>query len=483
MLAQSNPATSPQTTIGDVVSAEQGGRVEIQVPMEGPAVRPRWSRLTDPDRAVFDFSGTKLKGDLKKVKVDRATIVSVRTAPFGTDRLGRPVTRVVIDLSKPTDFEMRSENGKFVVSFEKVGGTSSVAATAAATTSVPPKLVPPAKPSARVEPPVAATVNKPVTPKVEAKVEAKAEPKVAAKNETKNDPGPKPRVEPTISAPVSGALQLQDIYVEQKGGSTSIALRFNQEPKPRVSHLSDPKRLVMDFPGAVFGAGWNKPAVMKLQSGAVTSVRSAMFKDDPPVLRVVFDEIENASKADPVTDGNTVSLQFSDGLSGGTPAVLAKAVPVPAPKVAQLPPPESHPKPRVVAQHTIMPRPQPMAAAQNPAPAPTPAVEPSGIQPHAPIVSYADGLLSVDAENSNLTDVLFAISEKTGAGIELPMSEGMLDRVVIRMGPGRPREILAALLEGSTYNYVISENPSGALDKVVLQPKEMAPPPPAISGN
>ena len=68
----------------------------------------------------------------------------------------------------------------------------------------------------------------------------------------------------------------------------------------------------------------DKPAVMKLQSGAVTSVRSAMFKDDPPVLRVVFDEIENAGKADPVTDGNTVSLQISDGISGETPAVSAE---------------------------------------------------------------------------------------------------------------------------------------------------------------
>ena len=46
------------------------------------------------------------------------------------------------------------------------------------------------------------------------------------------------------------------------------------------------------------------------------------------------------------------------------------------------------------------------------------------------------GFSMSDAENSNLTDVLFAISEKTGAGIELPMSEGMLDRVVMH-GWGR----------------------------------------------
>ena len=63
------------------------------------------------------------------------------------------------------------------------------------------------------------------------------------------------------------------------------------------------------------------------------------------------------------------------------------------------------------------------------------------------------------------------------------MSEGMLDRVFVRIGPGRPREVLATLLEGSSYNYLIMENAEGALDKVVLQPKDFAPPPPPPSGN
>lgn len=95
-------------------------------------------------------------------------------------------------------------------------------------------------------------------------------------------------------------------------------------------------------------------------------------------------------------------------------------------------------------------------------------------QAHAPFVSYDRGMLFVDAENSNLPDILYAISQKTGAQIELPMAEGMLDRVGTRIGPASPRDVIAKLLDGSIYNYIIVENGAGKLDEVLLSPKQSA---------
>lgn len=435
--------------VGEVTAVEHAGEIQIQVPMEGRVVRPRTSHLNDPERAVFDFPGTAPKVRFTRVKVSRGSVIAIRTAAFDPDRQGRPVTRVVIDLNQPAKYQTRVEDGKFIISFsDSTSGGGVPTMVTKSSTAAPPKAAsfPLTKPAPALERP---------------KIEAKA----AIVN-------PQPTIARTAipTPPSVPAFQLQDLSIQQAGESTSFTLRFNQEPTPHVSTLSDPKRLVMDFPGAVFATGWTKPAVIRMQSGSVLSVRSAMFKQGPhpPVLRVVFDEIENVTKPKTLIDGNTVTLEFSDGTSG-TPVVAAR-IPLP-----------SQPQPPRVQVKQVKPEPL-----REPLP-----VEPEmatahanlGIQPHPPVVTYNSGLLYVDAENCNLTDVLFAISEKTGAGIELPMSEGMLDRVVIRIGPGRPREVLAALLEGSPYNYLIMENADGALDKVVLQPKDFAPPPPPTSGN
>lgn len=435
--------------VGEVIAVERGGQVEIQVPMEGRVVRPRTSRLNDPERAVFDFSGTVPKVTFSRVKVNRGAVIAVRTAAFEADRQGKPVTRVVVDLTQPVKYQTRVEAGKFIISFNSSPDAETPAITAKNSTLTQPR-------------PAPSPVAKPAPVLDRPKLEAKA-----ATVNRRSTEFPVATV-PSSQTPSVPSFQLQDLSIQQASDRTSITLRFNQEPTPHVSTLTDPKRLVIDFPGAVFAAGWNKPAVIRLQSGSVLSVRSAIFKQGPhpPVLRVVFDEIENVVKPKTLIDGNTVTLEFSDGISASPAVAVRRPVPSELPSRVQ------------TKQITPAPLREPTHAEP---PLVTSATQ--GIQPHPPVVTYNGGLLYVDAENCNLTDVLFAISEKTGAGIELPMSEGMLDRVVIRIGPGRPREVLARLLEGSPYNYLIMENAEGALDKVVLQPKDFAPPPPPTSGN
>lgn len=103
-----------------------------------------------------------------------------------------------------------------------------------------------------------------------------------------------------------------------------------------------------------------------------------------------------------------------------------------------------------------------------PTPPPTPEQQPA--QP--PQVSYLNGQLTIISRNSTLGDILRAVARQTGAVIEVPPGAGF-ERVAGRMGPGPARNVLAELLNGSRYDYVMiasAANPGG-LQHVILTPK------------
>ena len=108
-----------------------------------------------------------------------------------------------------------------------------------------------------------------------------------------------------------------------------------------------------------------------------------------------------------------------------------------------------------------------------PAPAPTPEQGPSS----PPQVSFQAGQLTIEARNSTMSDVLNAVKQKTGAAVEMPAASG--ERVVGRFGPGAPRDVLAQLLNGSHYDYVLLGSPAdpGALKKIVLMARAAGPEP------
>lgn len=114
---------------------------------------------------------------------------------------------------------------------------------------------------------------------------------------------------------------------------------------------------------------------------------------------------------------------------------------------------------------------------------PLPPPLPSGTQgpvPQVPLdaipavpaqVSYQDGLLTIVAENSTLGDILRGIRKHTAAEIEIPPTAN--ERVVTRLGPAPAREVVAELLNGSRFNYVLLGSPedANALVRVVLVAK------------
>jgi hypothetical protein len=102
---------------------------------------------------------------------------------------------------------------------------------------------------------------------------------------------------------------------------------------------------------------------------------------------------------------------------------------------------------------------------QPPPPPPTPEQMPSV----APEVVYREGMLTINAPNSTMNDVLSAVRRVTGATIEKPPVGGM-DRVVAKLGPGQPKDILESLFNGSRYDYIIlgSATKQGGVDRIIL---------------
>jgi hypothetical protein len=98
-----------------------------------------------------------------------------------------------------------------------------------------------------------------------------------------------------------------------------------------------------------------------------------------------------------------------------------------------------------------------------------------------PVITYADGKLTVKASNASLAEVLRAISAQTGAVIDFPSSSAA-DRIYLREGPATIRQVLADLLNGSDFNYVImgSLDSPDKLTRVVLvkvgQTADLSPP-------
>lgn len=116
---------------------------------------------------------------------------------------------------------------------------------------------------------------------------------------------------------------------------------------------------------------------------------------------------------------------------------------------------------------------------------PVPQIPLDSITPVAPQVSYQNGQLTIVAPNSTLGDILRAVKKQTGAEIEIPPAT---ERVVTHLGPGPARDVMAELLNGSRFNYVLlgSADDSNLLTRVVLVAKsgpENVTPPNQVAGQ
>lgn len=267
-----------------------------------------------------------------------------------------------------------------------------------------------------------------------------------------------------------GALLAQNpTYVDHlsvREGGAAIEVEIHTTGKvasPNTQAITGPDRIVVDFPGALPAA---ELRALKVNHGALKAVRSGLFFKNPPITRVVLD----------LAAAQTYQiLQTADGfvvrLGSASPStVSARAMP------------SEQPTPRIggarlttvarVAEAPVYDSPATEAKVTAPAPASTEIVPAPEPPKPAVNVSFRDGMLSIRTEKATLAEVLFEVQRQTRAEIAIPAGAEQ-EQVVADIGPAPPRDVLASLLNGSSYNFIfVGNEQDGSLGKVILSRRQ-----------
>ncbi|MGA7818390.1 MAG: AMIN domain-containing protein [Candidatus Sulfotelmatobacter sp.] len=241
-------------------------------------------------------------------------------------------------------------------------------------------------------------------------------------------------------------MQAQDLpavrRVQVLGSRSPVEIEIEASDRlvPSTQVLSGPDRLVVDFPNTVPGAELRNQT---LNRGDVKSVRVGLFTAKPPVTRVVID-LSGPQAYQVFPSGRTVIIRI--GSAAPQPVGLN---------------PSSPAGPRLVNSN------YPVQAIQIAAPAPPPLV-----------VSFKAGKLTINSNKASLSEVLFAVHQRTGADIGIPAGAEQ-EKVVAQIGPGSAPEVLSRLLTGTRFNFLIlsTENDPGTLDRVILSARPDGPGP------
>jgi hypothetical protein len=234
-------------------------------------------------------------------------------------------------------------------------------------------------------------------------------------------------------------ISVRGIKVLDTKDAVEIEVEASDRVVPQTQVLTGPDRLVIDFPNAVPGAGLRNQSVDR---GEVKDLRFGLFQGKPPVTRIVLD-LKTAQSYQVFPYGRTTIIK----VLGNTPSATAAVDNSGAPS-------QSRPG-LVTANYT------PGASRVQVEPAPQPL-----------IVTFRDGLLAIRADKVTLSEVLLAVQQRTGAEVLLaPGAEQ--EKVVVNLGPAPAPEVMAQLLHGSNFNFLIlsaARDPK-QLDRVILTPR------------
>ena len=243
-----------------------------------------------------------------------------------------------------------------------------------------------------------------------------------------------------LSAPICAQgvapnrARVQHVVVRGTGATMEVEIQTSGAPvAPDTQTLAGPDRIVVDFPGALPAA---ELRALKVNRGALKGVRTGLFFDNPPITRIVLDlaepqsyHISSRQNAVTIKLGSLVAGENAFDVQTASAAKLrnaslASGTPFAAARV--LPPLSGAPLPAAVG-----------------AAPPQPALS----------VTFENGKLRIRADKATLAQVLFEVQRQTHAEIAIPAGAEQ-EQVVADLGPAPPRDVLAALLNGSAYNFI-----------------------------
>lgn len=234
------------------------------------------------------------------------------------------------------------------------------------------------------------------------------------------------------------------VQVLNSRGAVEIEIEASDRLTPQTQVLTRPDRLVVDFPNATPGAQLRSQSV---ERGEVRSVRVGLFQSNPPVTRVVFD-LKSPQSYQVFPNGRTVMIKVTGVPQDRQADGVDYFAPVTRPGLVNTSFSGTSSSARPIALET--------------GPTTKPSLD----------VSFRNGLLSIRANKTSLSEVLFAVHQRTGAEVAVAAGAEQ-EQVVADIAPGPAPEVLARLLNGSRFNFLIlssAADPS-KLDRVILSPR------------
>jgi hypothetical protein len=235
---------------------------------------------------------------------------------------------------------------------------------------------------------------------------------------------------------------IRHIHVLNSRDAVEIEIEASDRMTPQTQVLTGPDRLVVDLPNATPGAELGSQSVNR---GEVKSVRVGLFQSKPPITRVVLD-LNSPPSYKIFPSGRTVLIRVTGPLQNAV--AVDDFPPISNPVLVHASFPGSGLSARPVALET--------------GPATKPSLD----------VTFHDGLLSIRANKASLSEVLYAVHQHTGAEVAVTAGAEQ-EQVVADVGPGPAPEVLAHLLNGSRFNFLILSSPENpaVLDRVILSPR------------
>ncbi|MGA9801164.1 MAG: AMIN domain-containing protein [Terriglobales bacterium] len=213
---------------------------------------------------------------------------------------------------------------------------------------------------------------------------------------------------------------VESVKVTSTGSGASVEIATSQPVALRSQVITDPDRLILDFPNAQ-AAGDLRTKL--LNQGEIKGYRVARFSENPPTTRVVID-LNSPQHYQIFPDGKTIIVKLrSDEQQAAAKAHLDNVAYTPAP-------------------------PKPVQKMQ---------------------VEYVDGRLHISADHASLAEVLGEVQRQTGTDIPIPPGAAQ-EQIIANIGPLPIREALVSLLNGSHFNFILvdSETEPGKLKSVIL---------------
>src|SRR5882724_6752787 len=264
-------------------------------------------------------------------------------------------------------------------------------------------------------------------------------------------------------------LTVRSVSVLRSSGQPQIEVKTSGPVSPATQAVTGPDRIVIDFPGALPADTLKKLAVHR---GGLQRIRTGLFQSQPPITRIVLD-VDGPTDYQVVPSGNSIVIKLGHP-DLANPAVASKPVPAPAAPAPAAPVKLASATPAPAAFRTIKQTPLPALQVVNTVAAPSIVPQRPAPPPHPPLeVAVHSNLMSIRAQGATLSEVLYEIHRRTGADIAIPAGAEQ-ERVVVNIPSAPGRDVIASLLNGSRFNYIVlgTDNDPGGFRNLLLSLKE-----------